>query len=134
MSTKLCMTCGRLVHKDETECGYCKNDNRISTNLEDLDTDAKIGDYIDIRKISEEPKFVKAMMELHKTDIIEYTAKMSQFKQQNDSNIPKCPTCGSTNLSKLSTTGKAAKVGLFGIFGAGDLGKTYRCNNCGSKF
>lgn len=49
-------------------------------------------------------------------------------------NKPKCPICGSTNLSKLSNVGKAAKIGLFGIFGAGDLGKTWKCNNCGSKF
>lgn len=129
-----CMNCGNILTKDATECKFCKEHNAISNNIVELDSDATMGDYFEICKISEEPKFIKAMLELHKTDIIEYTAKMSQFKQQNDSNIPKCPTCGSTNLSKLSTTGKAAKVGLFGIFGAGDLGKTYRCNNCGSKF
>ena len=50
------------------------------------------------------------------------------------SNVPKCPTCSSTNLSKISAVKKATKVGLFGIFGAGDIGKTYKCNNCGSKF
>ena len=46
----------------------------------------------------------------------------------------KCPYCESTDLTKLSVLGKAAKVGLFGIFGAGSLGKTWKCNNCGSKF
>lgn len=50
------------------------------------------------------------------------------------SNIPKCPICNSTNLTKISNAGKAAKVGFFGIFGAGDLGKTWKCNNCGSRF
>ena len=49
-------------------------------------------------------------------------------------NAPKCPICNSTKLSKISTASKATKVGLFGIFGAGDLGKTWKCNNCGSKF
>lgn len=49
-------------------------------------------------------------------------------------NKPHCPTCNSTNLSKISNIGKAAKIGMFGIFGAGDLGKTWKCNNCGSKF
>lgn len=49
-------------------------------------------------------------------------------------NLPTCPICGSTNLTKLSNVGKAAKVGFFGIFGAGDLGKTWKCKNCGSKF
>lgn len=53
----------------------------------------------------------------------------------NDSNNkPKCPSCQSTNLSKISSVGKAAKIGLFGLFGAGDIGKTYKCNNCGVRF
>lgn len=64
-------------------------------------------------------------------EAIEYGFKKEAEEQ---SNIPKCPTCGSTNLSKISGMKKAAKVGFFGIFGAGDLGKTWKCNNCGSKF
>ena len=47
---------------------------------------------------------------------------------------PKCPICNSTNLYKISTIKKATKIGLFGIFGMGDNGKTWKCNNCGSKF
>lgn len=49
-------------------------------------------------------------------------------------NKPKCPICGSTNLSKITTTKKVAKIAMFGIFGMGDNGKTWKCNNCGSKF
>lgn len=47
---------------------------------------------------------------------------------------PKCPICGSTRLTKISTLTKAAKISAFGIYGAGDIGKTYKCNNCGAKF
>lgn len=47
---------------------------------------------------------------------------------------PKCPHCQSENLSKISGTKKFAKIATFGLFGADDLGKTYKCNNCGSKF
>lgn len=47
---------------------------------------------------------------------------------------PKCPICQSTNLSKISTTKKVAKIAMFGIFGMGDNGKTWKCNDCGSKF
>ncbi|MCF2554419.1 hypothetical protein [Faecalicatena contorta] len=49
-------------------------------------------------------------------------------------NIPRCPICQSTNLSKITTTKKATKIGLFGILGTGDISKTWKCNNCGSKF
>lgn len=49
-------------------------------------------------------------------------------------NIPKCPICGSSNLEKISTVTKATKIGFFGIFGMGDLSKTWKCKNCGSRF
>ena len=55
-------------------------------------------------------------------------------RPQPQSNKPQCPICKSTNLKKIAVTKKAAKVSLFGIFGAGDLGKTWQCENCGSKF
>ena len=38
-----------------------------------------------------------------------------------------------STIAEYSDIGKAAKVGLFGIFGTGDLIKTWKCNNCGSK-
>lgn len=47
---------------------------------------------------------------------------------------PKCPICGSSRLTKISAVTKAAKVSAFGILGAGDIGKTYKCNNCGARF
>ncbi len=49
-------------------------------------------------------------------------------------NVPQCPICGSTNLSKITVGRKAVKIGVLGVFGMGDAGKTWRCNNCGSKF
>lgn len=56
-----------------------------------------------------------------------------QIAQQSQ-NIPKCPICQSTNLSKITNTSKAMKIAMFGVFGMGDNGKTWKCNNCGSKF
>ena len=58
----------------------------------------------------------------------------SRSYSSNNSNIPKCPTCGSTNLSKITLAHKAGKIALFGVFGMGDNGKTWKCNNCGSKW
>lgn len=49
-------------------------------------------------------------------------------------NIPKCPICNSTNLSKITTAKKAMKIAAFGIFGMGDNGKTWKCEDCGSRF
>lgn len=58
---------------------------------------------------------------------------MNNTSQQNQ-NVPKCPICQSTDLKKISAGKKIAKVAMFGVFGMGDNGKTWICNNCGSKF
>lgn len=122
--TKICPCCEKGVLEDSP---LTFEEFKIIDNVSDSDR-----------------QFLEAMIELKKKDPIEYQLKMSQFKanlkQQESSkkveedNKPKCPTCGSTDLSKISGMKKAAKVGFFGIFGAGDLGKTWKCNNCGSKW
>ena len=48
--------------------------------------------------------------------------------------VPKCPICGSTKLKKISTANKVGSVALFGLFAAGHVSKTWKCENCGSKF
>lgn len=64
---------------------------------------------------------------------IEYEARRAA-RQEALHPTPKCPICGSTSLTKISALTKAAKVSAFGIYGAGDIGKTYKCNNCGARF
>lgn len=50
-------------------------------------------------------------------------------------NVPKCPICQSTNIKKITFAKKATKTFFFGFLGAvDDAGKTYKCENCGSKF
>ena len=56
-------------------------------------------------------------------------------KIQANTNVPKCPICGSANIKKITLGSRAVKTAVFGVVGAvDDAGKTYRCNNCGSKF
>lgn len=82
---------------------------------------------------AEEKRKFKESMRGAEADYYLNLGKQKREEQEN-ANKPKCPICNSTNLSKLSNVGKVTKVGLFGIFGAGDIGKTWKCNNCGSKF
>lgn len=73
-------------------------------------------------------------------DIYSYAEKFlsgelrTNNKIQIETNNPKCPICQSTNLSQITTAQKAGKIALFGIFGMDNNGKTWKCNNCGSKF
>ena len=48
-------------------------------------------------------------------------------------NQPKCPTCQSTNISKIGTLNRMASVGLFGL-ASSKIGKTHKCNSCGSTW
>ncbi|MEG0737569.1 MAG: hypothetical protein RR441_11910 [Longicatena sp.] len=69
-----------------------------------------------------------------------YETRIKKIKQintkleQDVDNLPRCPYCKSVNLSKISSVSKVGKIAMFGIFGMGDNGKTWKCNNCGSKF
>ena len=54
--------------------------------------------------------------------------------EQNIHNIPKCPICGSTNIHKISNTNKLFSILTFGIYAVVHVGKTWKCDNCGSKF
>lgn len=67
-----------------------------------------------------------------------YMAKINKEAQKildKQNCIPKCPICGSANIKKITMTTRAVKTATFGIVGAvDDAGKTYKCDNCGSKF
>ncbi|RFZ75937.1 hypothetical protein DS742_26215 [Lacrimispora amygdalina] len=135
--TLYCQYCGAKLENGEafTECPECL----IPLGKE---TKCKIPYGGLIKQISTDESFMNAMEDLYEKDPIEFRLKIQQFKNQlaqqkqvvEESNVPKCPTCQSTNLSKISTTKKVAKIAAFGIFGMGDNGKTWKCNNCGSKF
>ena len=103
-----CILCGREYVKPQAICPKC--------NMPLM----KLSDY---ERLDMESNRAKLQKEVER-----------QEKLQREQNTPKCPICQSTNLSKITTVQKAGKIALFGIFGMGDNGKTWKCNNCGSKF
>lgn len=56
-----------------------------------------------------------------------------EMLKQEQVNQPKCPTCGSTNISKISTLNRTVSVGLLGL-ASSKIGKTHKCNKCGSTW
>lgn len=46
---------------------------------------------------------------------------------------PKCPYCQSTNIKKISTINRMVSTGLFGL-ASSKVGKTHKCNNCGTTW
>lgn len=60
---------------------------------------------------------------------IKYTVQSSNNSMQ----LIKCPNCKSTDTHKISTTGRIVSGFTFGIFSS-NIGKTWKCNNCGYKW
>lgn len=107
---RLCLNCGEIyLDNSQLKCNYCN-----STNTEIINSSITMGEYFELCKISKEGKFLKAMIDLHEKDIIEYELKMSQFRNQaeqqkslqnaqnrQENNVPKCPRCGSTQIQMV---------------------------------
>ena len=56
-----------------------------------------------------------------------------EYGSSKSSNVPKCPSCGSSNISKIGVVNRAVSVGIFGL-ASSKIGKTHKCNNCGTTW
>ena len=127
MNLKICPICRSLYPEDFVKCDRC-NEELIDNEVYKKWNDNKRNEYM--RKYKPMYKTEPSSVTVNKLSVsIQHKQAITQ--QQN---IPKCPICHSTNLSKITIVQKAGKIALFGIFGMGDNGKTWKCNNCGSKF
>lgn len=52
---------------------------------------------------------------------------------EEQSRVPKCPSCGNSNVSKIGVINRAVSFKLVG-FASSKIGKTHKCNNCGSMW
>lgn len=89
-----------------------------------------------IDRTSKDRDFLMAMIDLKKSDIIEFQTKISQFRSQAKQDgcydapkkVPKCPKCGSTSIG-VTNRGFSLLTGFLGS------GKTMNfCQNCGYKW
>ena len=156
-----CPECGKEISDKSTQCIYCgfpllQNNNKkticiINGKPYDLTEELQYiidGNSVLAMKNMKDKYSLEFKEAVMLKNIIENTHEIpskfdSTVKEQYEktlinnkpcSNTPHCPICNSTNLSKITTTKKVAKIVAFGIFGMGDNGKTWKCNNCGSKF
>ena len=141
-----CPICGYvdLTNKEST-CYFC-NSNLEDTNdffdelcaqLESTSTDKEnVEEYVRQLYVYDDDRFNEDVMSDRENEE-NVSAQVDYYEElilNNKEKEIRCPICNSNDLSNISNATKVAKVGLFGLLGAGDIGKTYRCNNCGSKF
>ena len=135
---KCCPKCGDIemlgLEEDCSYCGYKLQDTEyyFIESVERGNLKPEIRKAIFEKYIKNSPLYSEeAVKDREEKEDWEMISLPSSYTPKN---APKCPICQSTNLSKITTVQKAGKIALFGIFGMGDNGKTWRCNNCGSKF
>ena len=135
---KCCPKCGNIEMLGlEEDCSYCcyklqDTEYYFTESVERGNLKPEIRKAIFEKYIKNSPLYSEeAVKNREEKEDWEMISLPSSYKPKN---TPKCPICQSTNLAKITTVQQAGKIALFGIFGMGDNGKTWKCNNCGSKF
>ncbi len=141
-----CKKCGRIVlcNDSDEQCDYClsivypvpdeylggKSKGFIKKDLKEQ----FINDYI-----KSSPEFDQYLFEHRDEDLhnrrMENRTKLEHGKAvlEEQSRTPKCPSCGSNNISKIGVVGRAVSFKLVG-FASSKIGKTHKCNNCGTMW
>lgn len=140
-----CKKCGRTlqgIFELETICDVCGSHTyevprEYIDNFRWRDGDGKQALIEELVKTS--PEFDQYLFE-HKDEILakqsaEFNAKMKHGKAilEEQTRTPKCPSCGSSNISKIGLVNRAVSTKLFGL-ASSKIGKTHKCNNCGSMW
>ena len=78
----------------------------------------------------------KEIEEYYQEQALEQQNKINKQTQKildQQNCVPKCPICGSSNVSKIGVVNRAVSTGLFGL-ASSKIGKTHKCNNCGTTW
>lgn len=68
-----------------------------------------------------------------KDDVLNTKMKHGKAILEEQARTPKCPSCGSSNISKIGVVSRAVSLKLVGL-ASSKIGKTHKCNNCGTTW
>lgn len=88
------------------------------------------------KQVQRQVQRYQKIIEYDKRKMLEQQAKnLAQMQIENDKQncIPKCPCCGSSNVSKIGAVSRAISTSYLGL-ASSMIGKTHKCNNCGTTW
>lgn len=146
---KFCTKCGNITLGNkylEEKCWVCGNiiilvpakyiqENEILTDKETEERAIKLREEL----VKTSPEFDQYLFD-HRDEILEkksaeFSAKMEHGKAilEAQGRVPKCPCCGSTNISKIGAVSRVVSTSFFGL-ASNKIGKTHKCNDCGTTW
>lgn len=138
-----CKKCGRVI-LDKTQCDCCKSETYPVPEKYWLDGLDFLIDNKTKQKLREE--LVKTSLEFdqylfdHRDEILakqsaELNAKFAHGKSilEEQGRVAKCPSCGSSNVSKIGAVNRVVSTHFLGL-ASSKIGKTHKCNNCGTTW
>lgn len=143
-----CKKCGRIAqeeyNKNEQICDYCNNimqyipDEFLIGKRKCIFKDELKDQFID-EYIKSSPEFDQYLFEHRDEDMFNKRmsdkAKIAHGKAilEEQSRMAKCPSCGSANVSKIGVVNRTISTHFLGL-GSSKIGKTHKCNHCGTMW
>lgn len=143
-----CKKCGRIVQeeygKSEQICDYCNSiiqyiPKQFLIGERGVALNKKLEQQFIDEYIKSSPEFDQYLFDHRDEDLskrrMENRAKLEHGKAilEEKSRVPKCPCCGSTNISQIGAVSRVVSTSFFGL-ASNKIGKTHKCNNCGTTW
>ncbi len=146
MALCYCKKCGRIIlflfDKDEKICDCCKyNVEPIPKQFlsGEFSINAELKEKFVSEYIKTSPEFDQYLFD-HREEILtkqsaEFDAKMAHGKAvlEEQNRVTKCPSCGSSNISRIGVINRVVSTHFLGL-ASSKIGKTHKCNNCGTTW
>lgn len=143
-----CKKCGRIAQEEYNEneqiCDYCNNimqyiPKQFLIGERGIALNKKLKEQFINEYIKSSPEFEQYLFDHRDEDLakrrMEDRAKLEHAKAvlEEKNRVAKCPSCGSSNVSKIGVINRTVSVGIFGL-ASSKIGKTHKCNNCGTTW
>ena len=143
-----CKRCGRIAQEEynanEQICDYCNNimqyiPKQFLIGKRGIALNKELEEQFINEYIKSSPEFDQYLFDHRDEDLfnrrMENWAELEHGKAilEEKNRVPKCPSCGSSNISKIGAVSRVVSTSFLGL-ASSKIGKTHKCNNCGTTW